>query len=91
LCRGCPSLDVVLGCHSDFLATLCEGAVLLLTTGLIRTPGLWSFSWAYKCPKHVEQIISAIKHSVESSWFSSLRLYRDARTNMHQIRPKVFK
>ena len=29
--------------------------------------------WAYKCPKHVEQIISAIKHSVASIWFSSLR------------------
>ena len=34
-----------------------------------------SWWWAYKCPKHVEQIISAIKHSVASSWFSSLRLY----------------
>ena len=33
-----------------------------------------SWWWAYKCPKHVEQIISAIKHSVASSWFSSLRL-----------------
>ena len=41
--------------------------------------------WAYKCPKHVEQTISAIKHSVASSWFSSLRLYYDARTNIHQI------
>jgi hypothetical protein len=28
---------------------------------------------AYKCPKHVEQIISAIRHSVASRWFSSLR------------------
>jgi hypothetical protein len=28
--------------------------------------------WAYKCPKHVEQIISAINHSVASNWFSSL-------------------
>ena len=35
--------------------------------------------------KHVEQIIIAIKHSVASSWFSSLRLYYDARTNIHQI------
>jgi len=33
-----------------------------------------SWWWAYKCPKHVEQIISAIKHSVASSWFSSLPL-----------------
>ena len=46
-----------------------------------------SISWwlAYKCPKHVEQIISAIKHSVASSWFSSLRLYYDTRTNINQI------
>ena len=44
-----------------------------------------SWWWAYKCPKHVEQIISAIKHSVASSWFSSLRLYYDARTNIHRI------
>jgi len=34
-----------------------------------------SWWWAYKCPKHVEQIISAIKHSVTSSWFYSLRLH----------------
>ena len=32
-----------------------------------------SWWWAYKCPKHVVQIISAIKHSVAPSWFSSLR------------------
>jgi len=31
-----------------------------------------SWWWAYKCPKHVEQIISAIKYSVASSWFSCL-------------------
>ena len=28
-----------------------------------------SWWWAWKCPKHVERIISAIKHSVTSSWF----------------------
>ena len=28
-----------------------------------------SWWWAQKCPKHVEQIISAINHSVASSWF----------------------
>jgi len=44
-----------------------------------------SYWWAYKCPKHAEQIISAVKHSVVSSWFSSLRLYYDAQTNIHQI------
>jgi len=31
-----------------------------------------SWWWAYKCVKHVEQITSAINHSVASSWFSSL-------------------
>jgi len=44
-----------------------------------------SWWWAYMCPKHVEQIISAIKHSVACSWVSSLRLYYDARTNLHHI------
>jgi hypothetical protein len=43
-----------------------------------------SWWWTYKCPKHVEHIISAIKHSAASSWFSSLRLYNDARTDIHQ-------
>jgi len=41
-----------------------------------------SWWWAYKCPKHDEQITSAIKHSVTSSWFSSLRLYYNERTNI---------
>jgi len=40
---------------------------------------------AYKCPKHIGQIISAMKRSVASSWFSSLRLYYDAWTNVHQM------
>jgi len=44
-----------------------------------------SWWWAYKCPKQVEQIISAINHSVASSWFSSLCIYNDARTNIYQI------
>jgi hypothetical protein len=30
----------------------------------------------------VQQIISAINHSVASSWFSSLRVYNDARTDI---------
>jgi len=33
-----------------------------------------SWWWAYKCPKHVEQIITAINLSVASSWVSSLHL-----------------
>ena len=44
-----------------------------------------SWWWAYKCPKHVEQITSVINVSVASSWFSSLRIYSDARTDIHQI------
>jgi len=44
-----------------------------------------SWWWTYKCPKHFEEIISTIQHSVASSCFSSLRLYYDARTNIHQI------
>jgi len=40
--------------------------------------------WVYKNPKHVEQI-SAINPSVASSWFPSLRIYNDARSNTHQI------
>jgi len=28
-----------------------------------------SWWWAYKCPKHVEHIVSVINHSVASSWF----------------------
>ena len=39
---------------------------------------------ACKCAKHVEQIISAINHSVASSWFYSLRLYNDSRTYIHE-------
>ena len=45
-----------------------------------------AFFPAFICPKHVEQILIAIKHSVASSWFSSLRLYYDARTNIYQNR-----
>ena len=48
-----------------------------------------SSSCAYKCPEHVQQIISTINHSAASSWFSSLHLYNDARTNRHQIHSLV--
>jgi len=50
-----------------------------------------SWWWAYKCPKHVEQIIRAIMHSVASSWFSSLRIYNNAWTNIHQILALIIK
>jgi len=49
-----------------------------------------SWWWAYKCTKHIEQIISAIKHSVAFSWFSSLRLYYDAQRHIHQKMKDVF-
>ena len=35
-----------------------------------------SWWWAYKCPKHVEHIASAISHSVASSWFFFLYAYK---------------
>jgi len=41
--------------------------------------------WPYECPKHPEQTITAIKHPAASSWFSCLRLYYDAQTNIHKI------
>ena len=43
-----------------------------------------SWWWAYNCTKNVEQIASALYHSVVSSWLYSVRIY-DARTNIHQI------
>ena len=58
------------------LHTICDNNTSIVSS---------SWWWAYKCPKHVEQIISAIKHSVASSWFYSLRLYYDVRTNIHPM------
>jgi hypothetical protein len=53
-----------------------EGEETLHTVCCNNTSIVSSFWWwAYTFPKHVEQIISAIKHSVASSWFSSLCLY----------------
>ena len=40
-----------------------------------------SWWWTQKCPKHVEHIISAINHSVASSWFFFFLLY--AYATMH--------
>jgi hypothetical protein len=34
-----------------------------------------SWRWAYKCPKHAEQITRTIKHWVSSSWFSSPHIW----------------
>jgi len=33
----------------------------------------------------LSRLLSAIKHSVASSWFSSQRIHKDAQTNTHQI------
>jgi len=52
------------------LHTICGN-----TTNIVSS----SWWWAYKCPKHVEQIVRAINHSVASSWF--FLLY--ACTTMH--------
>ena len=41
---------------------------------------------AQKCPKHVERITGAIKHSVTSSWFFFPTQRNNARTNTHQGR-----
>jgi len=62
------------------LHTICGNNTSILSS---------SWWWAYKCPKHVKQIISAIKHSVASSWFSSLCLYYDAWTSIHEGNPGV--
>ena len=66
-------------CNSRPPATKALHTICGYNTSIV----LSSWWWTYKCPKHVEQIISAIKHSVASSWFSSLRFYYDARTNIH--------
>ena len=58
------------------LHTICGNNTSIVST---------SWWWAYKWPKLVEQIISAINHLVASSWFSSLLIYNDARANAHQI------
>ena len=56
-----------------------------------KNTSIFSRSWwcAYRCPKYVEQIMNAIKHSVASSWFSSLCLNNDGRTHIHQIQEMV--
>jgi hypothetical protein len=40
-----------------------------------------SWWWAYKCPKHVEQVTSSINHWVATSWFSSPRRCTDKHTS----------
>jgi hypothetical protein len=52
------------GCESrkTDAAGLCESCSIPL-------PGLKLLMMGIECPKHVERIISAIKHSVTSSWF----------------------
>ena len=79
-------------CSSSFPHPYCPApdlrppATKALYTIWGNNTSIVSSSWwrEYKCPKHVEQIITAINHSVASSWCSSLRLYNDARTNICQ-------
>jgi len=75
-------------CYCSARGYVGAGVLLEWKRFTVHTLGCWW--WAYKCPKHVEHIISAIKRSVASSWFSSLRLYYDARTNIHQINSWTF-
>ena len=57
-------------CVQDAPTTKASHTICGNNTSIVSS----SWWWPYECPKHVEQIISAIKHSVASSWFSSLRL-----------------
>ena len=54
----CPALDRRLPA-TKALHTICGNNTSRVSS---------SWWWAYKCPKHVEQIIGAINHSVASSW-----------------------
>ena len=58
--------------HLCYYCIWCVMPWLLVLGGQVQDSNSWW--WAYKCPKHVEQIIGAVKHSVAASWFSSLRL-----------------
>jgi hypothetical protein len=62
------------------LHTTCDN-----NTSIVSSP----WRWAWKCLKHVGQVISAINHSVASTRFSSLCIYNDAETNTHQIQVKI--
>jgi len=68
-------------CNSRPPATKALHTICYNNTSIVSS----SWWWEYKCPKHFQQIINALDHSVASSWFSSLRLYYDAWTNIRQI------
>jgi len=72
----------LLPCTGPPITTIKTSHTICGNNKTIASSSPW---WAYKCPKHDEQIISAINHSVAYSWFSSLRIYNEARTNIHQI------
>jgi len=62
------------------LVLLPHTSWLLVVGGQVQSSRL-CVRWEGNCATQ----LSAIKHSVASSWFTSLRLYYDARTNIHQI------
>jgi hypothetical protein len=80
--------NTTLKCHRTHLKTL---TLIFISPSLqhhapyIRT-GIVSGSWwwAYKCPKHVEQITRTINHWVTSSWFSSPHINREISTKSGQ-------
>ena len=63
------------------LHTICDN-----NTNIVSS----SWWWAYKCLKHVEQIICAIRHSVASCWFSSLRLRKLKLHNCQSTKNHIF-
>ena len=44
-----------------------------------------SWWWTYECPKHVEQIINAIKRSVAYSWFDAVRFRKLVWSYRHRM------
>ena len=71
--EGCCSSNIsqpehIVGCPAPDLRQPATKASHTIDSNNTHTV-LSSWWWAQKCPKHVEHIISAINHSVASSWF----------------------
>ena len=68
-CRLCVRVEGICSTADRRLAATKASHTMCGSNTSIVSSSWWR---AYKCPKHVEQIISAINHSVASSWFSTL-------------------